>query len=86
MDTLDQLLQELKPSPPYRPTRPLSAEREFEQRGHDLEDLFKLRQLAARLSRRAGVKGVTEHTFEGRTKNQILNTIFECRNYLNGRA
>lgn len=55
-----------------------SIEREHRERGSKLSELERLRQMAIRLCRKAGVKSVTQGSFNDRTKNQLLSIIREA--------
>jgi len=57
------------------------AREHFKEAKHSA-DLEKLRQQAARLARKAGVKKVRASDFEGRTANQLINVIREAQNVL----
>lgn len=61
-----------------RAQRGASIEREFQERGRKLSEHERLRQMAIRLCRKAGVKGVGMDAFTDRTKNQLLNIIREA--------
>jgi hypothetical protein len=52
--------------------------REHAIEGRKLSDMERLRQQAARLARKAGVKKVRASDFEGRTPNQLHNIIREA--------
>ncbi|WP_426181843.1 hypothetical protein [Microbacterium sp. TWP3-1-2b2] len=56
-----------------------SIEREHRERGRKLSEHERLRQLAVRLCRRAGAKGVNQSSFSDRTKNQLHNIIREAQ-------
>lgn len=62
--------------------RSRSISREFKAERSQLSELIQLRYQAVRLARRAGVRGVSLKTFEGRTRNQLLNAIHEMNHYL----
>jgi hypothetical protein len=51
-----------------------------------LYDMERLRQQAARLSRKVGYKGITASRFEGETMNQLSNIIHEAQSVLDARS
>lgn len=55
-----------------------TIEREHAQRDRDIAEHERLRQMAVRLCRKAGVKSVNQSSFEDRTRNQLLNVIREA--------
>ncbi len=61
-----------------------SIEREHRQRGRKLSEVERLRQMAVRLCRKAGVKGVGNNAFSDRTKNQLVNIIREAEAVISG--
>lgn len=59
-------------------------EREHRQRGRKLSELERLRQMAVRLCRKAGVKGVNQSSFRDRTRNQLIILIREAEAVVSG--
>jgi hypothetical protein len=58
--------------------RGASIEREFQERGRKLSEHERLRQMAVRLCRQAGIKAVGRDAFQDRTKNQLLSIVREA--------
>lgn len=61
-----------------------TIEREHAQRGRDIAELERLRQMAVRLCRKAGVKGVNQSSMQDRTRNQLLMVIREAEAVISG--